>query len=609
MKRSAEPTESDFMTQIARLQTTNNDYKLRISELEKDISTLMSTKSIDQQEVMKYLEKQHFIDELQSELRDSQQELSELRAMFAAQNSALLSTEDISSELLEQKNKVAVDITKRFAEQQKGLAEFKARNSELEKQLAMANADNAQLVVENCELRKQIRELTGNESIQGAERSRLQGTVEDIHKQLQIQIKTNEKNAKVIQTLQAEIATSKTNYEKLQIDYEKVMASNSEMNVTIGNLQRNLEQAKAEVERLTKDNERCNRQIREKQNKLDEQKLDVEKATGRITKYKEQISALKNETSLCEQKRIDYESQLSEARLNLERVQAELEDQKRINKDIRDEKTEIEVELNDLRATNDHLSFTIEEKRQENTDAEKKTQDFKTKIKSLKSELQTAKMAAQKSVSLEGELQRKQQALDNLRQKYNHLSQQNQTLTYQLQEMRNQSISIQSRVEQSQHEKERVHGTVKRLQANQARTLQIARSSIKKTQQKCVSLCKYLQNEYLARLELMNTKIESVATSVAAMSGIIAQKQAISSGFSEERMRFLRQIENHLRIIDKITRASAGALNLQTVPYPTDLINSPEVLQEFLHIIRGSKKKGCHHTRSEVTSFIRKANL
>ena len=596
--------DPDLMAQIAKLQTTNNDYKLRISELEKDISTLMSSKSIDQQEIMKYLDKQHFIDELQSELRDAQHELSELRAMFAAQNSALLSTEDDSAEVIEQKSKVAVDITMKFAEQQKGLAEYKARNSELEKQLAVSNAENAQLVVENCELKNRIRDLTGNESIQAAEKSRLQGTVDDIYQQLQVQIKVNEESTKMIESLKSEIATAKSEYEKLQVEFEKVSLANGGLTEKLAALESDARQSKAEVERLRKEKVAFEKEAQENKTEIAEQKRVIEKGKGQISKYKEQISVLKGETDDNALQKMNYESKLLELTSTLERTQAELEEQKRINRDMREEKTEVEAELNDLKAANDQLSFTIEEKRQEHTDAEKKSQDIKKKLSTMKLELEATRRDAQRSAILEAEVRNKQQALDNMKQ-------QNQTLTFQLQELRNQSTS---RVEQSQYEKDRVQLTIKRLQASQAKSVDMAKRAIKKMKNKCINKYKQMQVLYISRLNLLSAKIESLSQAVAGLPGVVTHNEALTAGFSEERLRFLSQIENHLRIIDKISHASATALQLPEtkVPYATDLINKPATLQEFLHLIRSSRrerKTGCHHSIAEVTSFMRKANL
>ena len=608
MKRGAQGLgDPDLMAQIAKLQTTNNDYKLRISELEKDISTLMSSKSIDQQEIVKYLDKQHFIDELQSELRDAQHELSELRAMFAAQNSALLSTEDDSAEVIEQKSKVAVDITMKFAEQQKGLAEYKARNSELEKQLAVSNAENAQLVVENCELKNRIRDLTGNESIQGAEKSRLQGTVDDIYQQLQVQIKVNEESTKMIESLKSDIATTKSEYERLQVEFEKVSLANGSLTEKLAALESDARQSKAEVERLKKEKVVFEKEAQENKTEIAEQKRVIEKGKGQITKYKEQISVLKGETDDNALQKMNYESKLLELTSTLERTQAELEEQKRINHDIREEKTEVEAELNDLKAANDQLSFTIEEKRQEHTDAEKKSQDIKKKLSTMKLELEAARRDAQRSAILEAEVRNKQQALDNMKQ-------QNQTLTFQLQELRNQSISHKSQVEQSQYEKDRVQLTIKRLQASQAKSTDIAKHAIKKMRNKCINKYKQMQVLYISRLNLLSAKIESLSQAVAGLPGVVTHNEALTAGFSEERLRFLSQIENHLRIIDKISHASATALQLPEtkVPYATDLINKPSTLQEFLHLIRSSRrerKTGCHHSIAEVTSFMRKANL
>ena len=156
--------------------------------------------------------------------------------------------------------------------------------------------------------------------------------------------------------------------------------------------------------------------------------------------------------------------------------------------------------------------------------------------------------------------------------------------------------------------------TIKRLQASQAKSVDMAKRAIKKMKNKCINKYKQMQVLYISRLNLLSAKIESLSQAVAGLPGVVTHNEALTARFSEERLRFLSQIENHLRIIDKISHASATALQLPEtkVPYATDLINKPATLQEFLHLIRSSRrerKTGCHHSIAEVTSFMRKANL
>lgn len=612
MRRSSVTNEGDFNAQIAKLQATNNDYKLRISELEKHISTLMASKSMTPEQITKYLDQQHFIDELQSELRDAQHELSQLRAVFATQNSGLMASSEEDSAA--QKNQMAVDISKRFAQQQKHLQEFKTKNSELEKQLAVCNAENAQLVVENCDLKKQIRNLTGDESLRGAESMRLQNTLDDVQQQLEIQKKVNEKSSKIISKLKTENADLKTANDKLHEDIERANNESRSMRQQVADMHDAHNDTRASVEQLQRDNMTAVKQIEEKQNELNLQKQEYQRAQIQIMQYKQQLSALERSATASSQKRTEYESMLQEARSNEEKLRMQLEEQKQKNIELKEEKTEVEIELADLRAANSQLSFTLQENNQRSANAEMKSEEFRNQIQNLRLELQSLRAAAQRSTVLEMSMKQKQKEMDALKKQYDQVTGYNETLTKQIQDLRNASLTEKSHIERMNREKERARMANKQLKENQSAIIADAQAAIQRMAVMCMRKYKMVQGEYTTKLDVMNVKLETLRKAIFDLKNTIQQNQISSMGFSTERMRFLRQIESHLRIIDSVTNTCARSMSLPAsqVPPATDLINQPQTLQTFLRRIErlgADSQSRCHHSQAEVRSFLQRSHF
>jgi hypothetical protein len=118
---------------------------------------------------------------------------------------------------------------------------------------------------------------------------------------------------------------------------------------------------------------------------------------------------------------------------------------------------------------------------------------------------------------------------------------------------------------------------------------------------------------YFAALDTIIVRLEVLRKRVVHISLGVQENQTETAKYSTERMRFIRQIEAHLRIIDHIAKAAATALHfpIDRIPTPDEMINRPHVLQSFLRQIgdfsREASPTSCSHTRAEVEAFLQKS--
>ena len=157
--------EKDIHDELYRLQNANKDFKLRLANLENDISKLLKDRGLSPKQITEYFQKKEEINSLQEALSKSQEESQQLRSLVLNQS---IQSDIISSEAHNRSNQMALDISQKYAEQQHIISSILLENAELKRTIALTEAENANLTVENCQLKARIENFqsSGNSSSQ-----------------------------------------------------------------------------------------------------------------------------------------------------------------------------------------------------------------------------------------------------------------------------------------------------------------------------------------------------------------------------------------------------------------------------------------------------------
>ena len=94
---------TELYSQIANLQSTNNEYKLEVSDLQKRISELMLEKNFSPQDRASFINQKDEISKLKDELQKSKQQLTQYQAFISAQNNFSNTSLDNNDSLLDMK--------------------------------------------------------------------------------------------------------------------------------------------------------------------------------------------------------------------------------------------------------------------------------------------------------------------------------------------------------------------------------------------------------------------------------------------------------------------------------------------------------------------------
>jgi hypothetical protein len=221
---------------------------------------------------------------------------------------------------------------------------------------------------------------------------------------------------------------------------------------------------------------------------------------------------------------------------------------------------------------------------------------------------------AQKSSGLEADLVRRQGDIEWLTRQNDQLSQTNQMLTDQLVEFREAAAFGQVQIDEINKDKRKVEAANRQLASTSTQVLEGSKAAFRQFVAQTMKRIRTDQARYSASFDALAGKIEILRQKLILAALLIQQSATDANRHSIERTRFLRQIENHLKIIDSVSRVAAGAVHFpgDRIPTPDQMINNPSVLHAFGRQIGEFSREmapGCSHTRAEVDSFLRRSYL
>jgi chromosome segregation ATPase len=419
---------------------------------------------------------------------------------------------------------------------QKSFADVKLQNSNLVQQLAFVHAENAALVIENLELKTQVRDLTGDESVSGAKADR---KIRDLAS---------------------------------QISELKQVLLNSER--SIGALQ--------------EENERLKQQLRQEEAKT-AQYYGLESA--------KEIQRLVLETQLLD---------LQKLQDNLGQALAEARD---LCNRLKHEKAAVELELNEAKLANARLICSLQEHDRQTSDAKMKDEEFKSQIQFLRRELQSLRSTDERSRVLESEIEKREEEFTGLGRKYEELVAAHSVAVVELSDLKNRVLNERGEVEALRRQKDTAQRKAQELSVLSTKAIENGRSAARRVVTRLDRQIHGIQTQYLTALVVMNSRVEGLRRGIANLTRVI-HSIFLGEGGSSERMRFLRQIQSHLALIDTLNQKYGAMVHFpqDKIPPAADLVNRPKVLENFLRQLTavGQERHACHHATDEVRSFVRK---
>jgi DNA repair exonuclease SbcCD ATPase subunit len=507
----------------------------------------MASRSFSAQEIEKFISKQQTIASLQSELSAAQHALAESRAVAAVNRAG------VTDSAVEERDRKCADLSKKIGRLQKSLADVTSHGSALEHEFALAQSENARLVIENVELKKKQGDLAG-----GAE--------------------------KVIQRLTAQVAELKEVRSRLERFVAALQEENDRLKGEAEKWRENEFQSKSEIRRLIQENRIAVDQVAKAERQLQQMKVQQETTEARLAQFQSELSASEVVTKSERRQQALYAGELSKVQKVQDELERSLADARSAYDRLRDEKAHVELELDESRLANSKLSFSLQEHQRQKSEVEIKNEEFKSQIQFLRRELQSVRSATQKTADLESDIAKRRQEFDALKRKYAQLSDQHSAVTAELSELKSVALRERRDADTVRRQKEKAQRANEALAVATVKAVDGTRAVARHLGERCLTQIRAIQARYSAALGALNERIENLRRSIANLALLLQQKFFAPGGVSPERVRFLRQIESHLRLIDAITQQCASLVHFprERVPPASDLVNHAGTAEAFL---------------------------
>jgi chromosome segregation ATPase len=438
------------------------------------------------------------------------------------------------------------------------------------------------LVIENVELKKKHGDLTSGESVRSAQSER------------------------AIQRLNAQLAELTEMRARLEHCVATLQAENDGLKGEVQKLRESESRSKSEIQRLIQENRGATDQVAQKQREIQQIKLELEATEAKLTQFQSELIASEVATESERRQRAAVAEELSKVQKVQDELETVLADTRSAYDRLRDEKVEVELSFNEARLANSRLSFSLQEHQRERSEAEVRNREFESQIQSLRRELQAVRSTTQKTAGLESDIAKRRQAFDALKRKYEQLSDHHSIMIAELSELKNVAVRERREAETVLKQKEKAQ------RANEAtmRAVDSVHAAARRTGELCLKRIRSIQAQYFAALGALSERIETLRRAITTMGLILQRKFFAPETASTERMRFLRQIESHLRLIDTVTQRCASLVHFprERVPPASNLVNHPKAVEAFLRQLAevAQERRACHHTPDEVRAFIQK---